>query len=1495
MEYRIPATNLPIDKVMVTEPLDGVFTAPARPEPERDKNRVMDIAAAVNKTLSEIEADEEAAKEAAKASVGNPSVQRINERGGLESVRQTLEKEDEVKSYTDFVIEGALTVGDDRFSPALARLAVNQQLAAEMVEGRFKEVLEQGYGSYAWDFVDRYIFRYLPFGMLEDLGMRGVEEGRANAIAASTMSPEEFKKYFETHLDSVAQEGFFTSNNVFAIREALERSQNSGYDPAATWNRVFAIADAVGLAKGLLKSSTVLTRIGNIKGVNAANDAYRSLDNAGLAAEEEVLATAGPKHLDQTTHPDAVRPSSGSVSLVDSQNAIVQKVQRLTDEGVFGRPATPEEVSIAKAKARETIEAISSRPIAIEETVDLGLNRTGAIFKIGKAKTGTPYTDIRSANRFAQTLRERGLSVSVQATGDGSTKPLKPRYARFYHGGAEKPEGRNSFTTNKEQALSYSSDGTLWFVDIPYEDISRTIDEYQNPEKGFTYMETIDDAAKARYGLNKVGDGSYWVVVDERLDLTRAANPLDTSTPYGQFRYTVAKVFGSSMQIDDLSLNTLANQGESGIGAIQEVVNPYLHKVNSLSFESKMALGQVFKQLRDGDDSVLKVHYTDTEFAEKFKQFHPKGKAPEAKDYEAYHALVTINDAAYIMQANKIADRYVTKGYKTISIGEENVPAKVIQKGIPAEVFDVSSGKYVKSSTLPDEQVYWRTESDQVVVNPNNVRSLEYGDVFSYNAGGRRINPYTNYFVTLGEGAGRAVLGTFSIKQAKQAVLEIDNILKVARAVGKEFNTLVDELDEVILNNNTWNPSVENTADFVELATKKGWDTNLRVSFKKRDSIVEGTGELWDGLTYDDFVKLSNRRNDDVLMDFGGTEVFNYNPVNAMVDQLSLTSKEYSFMNYTNRAKTAWIKKAVGTDTIPVGMSINELFEKTVPKGVEARRLEDMRKLIKRREYYKSPAVQALDNLGQDVAEWVFDTTGVKLKLGDPTNVLLNLGFQSAFGFMNVFQFFLQSSHVGAIAALSPRAGSRAAAMVVPLRLAVHSGSDEAIRRFAKATLMDYEDAKELVHYVKTSGRNMVEADAVEKGTGPGRGISGWDGASFLPTAVRKGLYQTSKTAKKALDVGTVPFREGERLARLSAMTTAFLEYKNLYKGATVLSDDARSWITRREQDLMLNMTTGSRAAFQDGLLRVPTQWLSHSFRIMETLVLGRGFTKAERIRLGIFLGLQSGLYGLGAASAADAIGDWLGVDPNGSGYVALKYGVMDGIMSWGLSEATDKDIRTAVGTRTAPLAQLFDIWRKVNEESAIVALGGPSAEIVGGGLSSIARSIGNVYNGNWESAKVDLMSAARSITGVDNVTKAMMIMNYQMYTSRYGTLMPMQKDTTEALMAAAGVTNFKDADFYTRRSKAFRDSRDIRAFTKDLTRDYTLALEYIRRGDEARGVALMDEVAARINLSGFSPYDMAEIRSRVKKDTTLDTVQMAIDYMRRNNLYGAKIVESFD
>ena len=38
-------------------------------------------------------------------------------------------------------------------------------------------------------------------------------------------------------------------------------------------------------------------------------------------------------------------------------------------------------------------------------------------------------------------------------------------------------------------------------------------------------------------------------------------------------------------------------------------------------------------------------------------------------------------------------------------------------------------------------------------------------------------------------------------------------------------------------------------------------------------------------------------------------------------------------------------------------------------------------------------------------------------------------------------------------------------------------------------------------------------------------------------------------------------------------------------------------------------MTSTSRAAFQNGALALPTQWLSYTFRAMESIVLGRGFT----------------------------------------------------------------------------------------------------------------------------------------------------------------------------------------------------------------------------------------------------------------------------------------------
>lgn len=1414
-----PVTNLAVDQSIALEAIDsGYGFSPMSYQEEsrlRQKTRAIDIAALAGKALDEIEEDETKAVYEAKETIGSATQTAIDSQLPLSTIQDTFEKESDIKSYSDFVLEGALSVDDPRYSPAFARLVTNQQIAAEMIQEKFAETLGQGTGATVWDWTDYYIFRHIPFGLLDDLGMRGSREGLENALAQANLAPEEFRQVYSQQLDDLAREGFFTSENYFAVVNEFDRALNAGYDPSAIWGRIFGVAETALIVVPAVRSASVLGRAAATRGVKTSNEVASRIEGTALATEESIMLDTLPKVLDPTAGPDAPRPSLGAISLLKERNPIIQEIQTLTNQGVFGRIATPAQVEQAASQVLKTIEATASRPVADWKPIDLPLNRKAISVDFGTIKDGSPFKKEANAQTLAQSYREKGMVANPVKTTDG------------------------------------------WFVRV-----------------------------------------------EEQLDLTRVEGALDISQELDLFRGTVARALGSTALTDNPVMNTLANIGEQANNTVIRVAAPYIRKVDSLPYDSKIAVGQIFKQLRDGEDAGRTVFYTKEEFKQLFKNYHPKGQAPSEQDYEAYGALVSINDASYILQATRIADRFVSRGYKGITFGDKvsaAVPVTDLKAG--TKVFDVKTGQSVRAESVREGNTIWKVAVEeegfpQYVVNPTAVRTLEPSDVLNYNAGGNRVYAEANYFVTLGSGVGRAVMTAFSRKQAAEAVDQLTNIQTTLRQVlkesGKKIDDLTTELDDVILKNNRWNPSVEDTAGLVRLMKEKKWNLDKPISFKATNDVIESEDNLLQGLTYREHLAVSRRRSDDVLMTYGGAEALTNDPVRAIFDSLSNSGYQYSYSAYTQRAKAAWVKKATRSDKIDPLLSVDYLFRNYTPKGVDADRLNQMRNIILRREFFKPKSVQMLESFMQDVTEFVFDKTGKKLGLGDPTNSLLNLGFQSAFGFFNVAQFFLQASHSLAIAAISPQ-GSKALAYAIPLRLVIHAGGEEAARRFARATGMELTDAKELIQYVKTSGRYDVDMDAAEKLTAPGFGISGFEGESHLPRVVRKGLYTSTKTAKRVLDAGLTPFREGERLSRLTGEIAAILEYKKLYKGASIFTDEARMWITRREHNLTLNMTTGSRGWFQDGLMRLPTQWMSHSLRIMETLTTNRVLSKAERIKLAGFLGLSSGLYGMGLANAADDTADTLGIDPNSNAYVALKYGVIDGLLSWGLSEATDQDVRTAFGTRIAPLAQFTDLYRKVTEENAIAVLGGPSADITSGMLGSLFKSVGNLYNGQPISAGLDLATATRALAGVDNITKAIAIYNYGTYSSRSGNAMPFKDmGSTEAFLQAIGITNFKAADFYQRRTQAFRDARQVKSFTKELVTDYRQALDMFDKGEEQKGLDLMREVEARVLLSGFSPFDQIQIRKQLQADTVLDTYTMALNYMRRGNFFGAEVVEGF-
>ena len=140
-----------------------------------------------------------------------------------------------------------------------------------------------------------------------------------------------------------------------------------------------------------------------------------------------------------------------------------------------------------------------------------------------------------------------------------------------------------------------------------------------------------------------------------------------------------------------------------------------------------------------------------------------------------------------------------------------------------------------------------------------------------------------------------------------------------------------------------------------------------------------------------------------------------------------------------------------------------------------------------------------------------------------------------------------------------------------------------------------------------------------------------------------------------------------EKASRQTAILTAISEYKAKF-GKSIMTDDARAWITRREQDLSFNMTTVNRGKWQAGAMKVPTQWLSYSMRSMEALFVGKGLSGAERARLGVFMALTGGVSGTVIGDRmfglSDKIGESVGADPEGVAYTAIKYGVVDGVLS---------------------------------------------------------------------------------------------------------------------------------------------------------------------------------------------------------------------------------------
>jgi len=559
-----------------------------------------------------------------------------------------------------------------------------------------------------------------------------------------------------------------------------------------------------------------------------------------------------------------------------------------------------------------------------------------------------------------------------------------------------------------------------------------------------------------------------------------------------------------------------------------------------------------------------------------------------------------------------------------------------------------------------------------------------------------------------------------------------------------------------------------------------------------------------------------------------------------------------------------------------------------------------MRNITLRRLNMQDEASDAMDRLGGQVAEYIFDGKvpfgvgkGKKLNLGDPTNLLLKVGFQSAFGFMNLSQFVMQGLHATTIMAISPRHGLNAAAMVFAQRGLLNAVKDPATYKQGVARLSKYhglteEAAEELLEYIRTSGRAVVAGDALEAGTGHGRGISRWRGENLRYSHLIGKTEQLTDAVGKGLDIGLYPFQAGERMSRLTAINTAFLEFKQQYPRLSALSDEGREWITRREQTLTFNMTTADRAKVQSSLMKVPTQWLSYSLRSAEAVFVGRGFTAGERARLFAILGPMYGLSGFGFTSAADYVGEKLGIEPGSTWYVGLKYGFYDAL-SYAMA---GPEGALGVGPRLAPIGAFVDTYKKIFEEETYQAIGGPSGEIAVDIGKSFVNALDNLINGHTVALTEDVLNVIRQPSALNNYAKAIGIFNNGQYRSKNGIAVGPEMNTAQALISAFGFTPLQIQEFYSRKKDDVYNKKELSAFRKEINTDAENAFRLIDAGD-SRGYELLNEIHAKIATSGFSFRDQMSLRKAASNRLQAEWPRIAGRLVEQRSIYGLEAAEN--
>jgi len=310
--------------------------------------------------------------------------------------------------------------------------------------------------------------------------------------------------------------------------------------------------------------------------------------------------------------------------------------------------------------------------------------------------------------------------------------------------------------------------------------------------------------------------------------------------------------------------------------------------------------------------------------------------------------------------------------------------------------------------------------------------------------------------------------------------------------------------------------------------------------------------------------------------------------------------------------------------------------------------------------------------------------------------------FHVRLGMFNTATFLLQASQASAVIALDPVNGLKGAMDYWVMRSALFAKDPQAIKNYVrflskKGVIKDAAEMEEKILAFNRLGFNDY-----------GNSIADIDAVNYV--------IAPSSRFGKFLDAGLTPFREGDRIVRMMAFSTAWSRVAKKVKNGERLSSgrilprnvkptnkDFEREVIKEANQLVFGITSSDVQTAFRGVAQLPGQFLSFPFRMIGALF-NKNFTKAERARLFTSYLLMGGAAGT-IPFYKDIEAKFFGgrdLDPT-SGDVFLRNGIVDFMVHFATNGEMQSDFNQRVGVSVV-IGDLFD--KIVNNSIVSVALG---------------------------------------------------------------------------------------------------------------------------------------------------------------------------------------------